>query len=193
MKQAILYVPGLGDWRSRGQRIVIWLWRIYGVRSEVVRMQWRVSEPFAVKQQRLLDRVDRLHEQGYRVSLVGVSAGASAVVNTFAVRQTAVHRVVCLCGKLRHPETISSTTYQQNPGFAESLQALPSSLEAIPTVARKRILSIHPIADNSVPPEDTIIPSAETMSIPSSGHVLSIALGITIFSPLIISFIRKNR
>ena len=193
MKRAVIYVPGLGDSRSHGQGIAVWFWRIYGVRSEVVLMQWHVAEPLDTKLNRLLARIDALHKTGYTVSLVGVSAGASAVVHAFARRQEIVSRVVCLCGKLQHPETISESTYRSNPAFAESLTLLPRSLDALADTTRRRILSIRPQADGSVPPEDTIVPGFETATIPSSGHAISIGLGITLFSPLIINFIRRSR
>lgn len=154
-------------------------------------MRWNVAEPFDVKLDRLLKRIDNLHNAGYRVSLVGVSAGASAVVNAFAARQKAVHRVVCICGKLRNPQTIAEATYRRNPAFAESMQQLGTSLESLPAELRGHILSIRPLSDGSVPPTDTIVPGFETSVIPSRGHVPSIALGITLFSPLIFGFIRR--
>jgi hypothetical protein len=54
MKHAILYVPGLGDHRNGGQRLVVWLWRLYGVRSEVVLMEWHTAETLEAKLARLL-------------------------------------------------------------------------------------------------------------------------------------------
>jgi pimeloyl-ACP methyl ester carboxylesterase len=191
MKRVIVYVPGLGDHRSRGQRAVVWLWRLYGVRTETVRMEWRVDVPFEAKLARLLVRIDDLHAAGYSVSLVGVSAGASAAINAFARRQDVVAQVVCICGKLRNPETISSRTYRQNPAFAESLQLLPGSLLGIADDTRHRILSIRPLADRLVPPEDTVIPGAAEKVIPTSGHVFSIAACITLYSFAVVRFLKR--
>jgi len=191
MKHAIIYIPGLGDHRSRGQRAATWLWQLYGVRTEIVRMEWRVAVPFETKLSRLLTRIDDLHAAGYSVSLVGVSAGAGAAVNAFARRQDVVSRVVCICGKLRNPETISSQTYRKNPAFAESMQLLPASLLGVADDTRRRILSIRPLADTSVPPQDTIIPGAVTKTIPTSGHVLSIAACITLYSFSVVRFIKS--
>ena len=192
MKRAVLYVPGLGDHRSGSQRAALKLWRVYGVYSEVVLMQWLVAEPLETKLARLLTRIDSLHEQGYAVSLVGASAGASIIVHAFARRQDVVRRVVCICGKLQHPETIGAGTYRRNSAFGESLALLPQSLDMLDDAARKRVLSIRPLADASVPPADTIVPGFETATIPSYGHAVSIALGLTLFSPLAIGFIRRD-
>lgn len=192
MKQAVIYVPGLGDHRTRGQRLAARFWRLYGVRSEVILMHWRTKEPFETKLARLLARIDQLHQQGYQISLVGVSAGASAVINAFALRQTELHRVVCICGKLRRPETISPNTYRRNPAFAESMQVLPDSLDHIPKKARKRICSIKPLADELVPPEDTTITGAQAKTIISFGHAPSIGLAVTLYWPLVMKFLKQS-
>ena len=192
MKSAVIYVAGLGDWRSRAQRAVVWCWRVYGVKSEVTLMNWHIDEPFETKLDRLITRIDTLHAAGYQVSLVGVSAGASAVINAFALRKDVVQRVVCICGKLQHPETIHPATFQRNPAFAESLQRLPDSLAKLLQVDRQRISSIRPLADESVPPSDTVIPGATGRTIPTVGHVLSIAASITLFSPVVLAFIRRR-
>jgi hypothetical protein len=192
MKHAIIYVPGLGDHRSRGQQFIMKAWRIYGLHTEVVNMNWHTSEMFNSKLDRLLLRIDTLAEQGYAVSLIGVSAGASAVINAYTVRQDKIHRVVCICGKLRSAESVSSYTYRVNPGFGESLQHLPESLFGLNSDKRVHILSIRPTADELVPPSDTIIPGAISKVIPTRGHAISIGFSITVYSWAIIRFIKQT-
>lgn len=192
-KQAIIYVPGLGDHRSHGQRKVVELWRFWPVdHTEVVLMQWNQDEAFELKLSRLIARIDALNTQGYRVSLVGVSAGASAAVHAYAARPDTVHRVVCICGKLQRPETISPHTYRANPAFRESMYLLPASLEQLDNQQRRQILSIRPLADESVPPADTVIPGARTKTIPAFSHVISIAVAITLYSGMVVRFTRKS-
>lgn len=193
MKQAIIYIPGLGDHHSRGQSRIVGLWRLWGVgRSEVIPMLWNRSETFELKLSRLLAQIDTLSAQGYRVSLVGVSAGASAVIHAYAERPNIVHRVVCVCGKLQHPETVSDSTYQANPAFKESMQLLPASLGRLDSPKRRQILSIRPLADESVPPADTIIPGAQAKTIPAISHTISIAVAITLYSGTIVRFTQKS-
>lgn len=192
MKHVILYVPGLGDHHNRGQRLVLWLWQLYGIRSEVVLMEWHTADAFEAKLARLLQRIDELSGQDHTVSLVGVSAGASVVVNAYALRQSTVHRVICICGKLRHPETISPYTYLSNPAFRESMAQLDSSLQALDDQKRSRILSIRPMSDVTVPPPDTIIDGAQSKIIPTTGHAVSIAAAIIFYSRSIVGFAKKS-
>lgn len=191
MKHAVIYVPGLGDHRSRSQQRVLRAWQAYGIKTAVVCMQWRTDEPFAAKLKRLLTAIDDFRARGYRVSLIGVSAGASAVINAYAARPSEVQRVVCICGKLRNPETIHPVTFRRNPAFLESLERLPKSIEVLTAAQRERILSIRPLADESVPPQDTFVPGAKVKTIPTVGHVVSIATAITAYSFSIVRFVRK--
>lgn len=192
MKHAVIYVPGLGDHRGSSQGTVVKLWQLYRLRTEVLAMNWRDGEPFSAKLEQLLLRIDELAGAGYQVSLVGISAGASVVINAFAARQEAVHRVVCICGKLQHPDTISASTYRLNPAFKESMANLPNSLLALDSEKRSQILSIRPLVDESVPPGDTVVPGAQAKTIPTISHVVSIAAAITLYSGSIIRFIRKD-
>lgn len=191
-KYAVIYVPGLGDHRSQGQRLAVKLWKLYGVDPEVVTMRWRDREAYNIKLARLLDRVETLTETGYLVSLVGTSAGASAVVNAFAARPELIHRVVCICGKLKNPQTVHPATYARNPGFQESMERLTRSLTQLSTEQRNRVLSIHPVADESVPPHDTEMPDSVSRRIPTIGHAPSIAYAITLYAHVLLRFIKQD-
>lgn len=190
-KHAVIYVFGLGDHRSRGQQFVISLWKVYGLDPYVYRMQWREPGSLEGKLAGLLQHIDSLADRGYTVSLVGTSAGASAVMNVYAQRQATIHRVVCICGKLRHAETIHPGTYHKNPAFKESLNYLPHCLDRLRPAERQRIVSIRPLKDGIVPPDDTVIPGAQSRIVPTIGHVFSIACTITLFSPMVVRFIKR--
>jgi hypothetical protein len=80
MKQHhIIYVPGILDDIYRVQSSLVATWRIYGVVGHCHAMPWLGDETFEPKLQRLLDAIDELSAQGHHISLVGASAGASAV------------------------------------------------------------------------------------------------------------------
>lgn len=191
MHHVVIYVPGLGDHRTRGQQLAVSLWRFFGVQSEVFHMRWLQHEPFEAKLRPLLARIDALSEQGRTVSLVGVSAGGGAVINAYALRQDVIHRVVCVCGKLTNPQTVHPRVYEKNPGFAESMEMLPSSIVSLSKENLSRVRSIRALADESVPPKDTIIEGTEGFTLPTMGHVITIGLAITIFSSAIIGFIKR--
>ncbi|MFA5004356.1 MAG: hypothetical protein WC498_03730 [Candidatus Saccharimonadales bacterium] len=191
-KHAVIYVPGLGDGRVGGRRALIATWRIYGVRPVVHQMNWADKQPFAVKLQSLLQHIDTLANNGYRVSLVGESAGASAAMAAYAARQDVVHRVVCICGKLRNPQTVHPNTYLRNPAFAESMAALPAALVGLGSEKLARVRSIHPLSDPTVPIGDTVIAGAESKTIPTIGHSNGIFLGDTLFSFLVVPFLKRR-
>jgi pimeloyl-ACP methyl ester carboxylesterase len=191
-KHVVIYVPGLGDNSDGGRATAVRLWRIYGVRGVVHSMRWADEQPFEPKLAGLLEHIDRLAEAGHTVSLVGESAGASAAAVAYAMRQDVIHRVVFICGKLRNPTTIHPATYSRNPAFAESMAMLPGSLGALSPDALKRMRSIHPLSDPTVPVADTLIEGAENKTIPTVGHAASIVLGITLFSWYIVGFLRQR-
>lgn len=192
MTHHVLYVPGLGDHKSQGQQTVVRWWRVFGVQGHLVPMHWLGQERFVPKLRRLLAEIDRLAVDGNEVSLVGTSAGASAVLVAFAQRQEKIAGVVCICGKINHPETIHPERFAQNPGFRDSLAELQTMLPKLGPEARRRIMSVHPLVDGSVPPADTIIPGAREKLIPTFGHAFSIAMTLVFGAYGLIRFLKSK-
>jgi hypothetical protein len=191
-KHYIVYVPGLGDNKAFVQGILVYVWRLYGVRSVTRTMNWLDPEPFEEKLTRLLVEMDEKLAKGYKVSVVGASAGAGAVLNAFAARSGQISGVVSICGKILHPETVSDYTYRRNPAFKESLAMLPSSLDELGEPERRRILSLHPKADPSVPVRDTHIDGAAEKTMPVVGHSVGILTALTIYGPHICKFLKQQ-
>ncbi|HSX30408.1 MAG TPA: hypothetical protein VLE99_00630 [Candidatus Saccharimonadales bacterium] len=190
--RVVLYVPGIGDHYTVVRRLATIGWYLYGVRPVVHRMDWSDGRPFAIKLQSLLQHIDRLVATGHRVSLVGESAGASAAIHAYAARPQAVQRVVCLCGKLKHPQSIRPSVLLANPAFGESMALLPHSLVKLDDASLARVRSIHPLRDSSVPIDDTQLAGAEWRTIPSVGHAASIIAGNTLFSYLLVPFLKRK-
>jgi len=190
-KHAIIYIPGLGDRQVVGQRLAISTWRRLSVEPMLFQMKWADGESFASKLDSLLTLIDRLTREGKLVSLVGSSAGGSAVINAYAERRQHIHGVVCICGKLRNKDNIWSGTYRQNPAFEQSMIMLADSTPQLTTKDRQRILSLHPTSDQSVPVADTKLPGVASKGMPVAGHVSGIAYGLTIGSFGVIRFLRN--
>jgi len=188
----VIYVPGLGDAKMHGQALVVKLWRLFGMRGHVVPMWWATGKALEPKLKRLLDKVDELVAAGHEVSLVGSSAGASAVLLAFAQRHSHISGVVCICGKIQHPETINPMYFKVNPAFKTALEELQDVLPTLAPAVRYRIMSIHPLRDDQVPPADTIIRGAREKTIWTSGHVFSIAVALTLFAPSIMRFLKRQ-
>lgn len=192
MQHHVIYVPGLGDNHNGAQRLAPKLWEIFGIKGHSYVMNWADKESFAPKLERLLKLIDELASNGNKVSLVGTSAGASAVLVAYAARLDKISGVVCICGKINHPETIRPARFVENPAFKESLAELQKILPKLGPEARSRIMSIHPLADGSVPPSDTIIPGAREKLVPTIGHAFSILVSLAFYGPVIVSFLRRS-
>ena len=188
----ILYIPGLGDRRLRGQGIVLKLWQIYGIETKVCQMFWADDRPFELKFQKIIDEIDKLSKQGHKVSLVGVSAGASAALTAFTKRKDVVSGVVCICGKIQNSQSVHEVTYKHNPTFRESMKQLDKNLPNLGKIERQRILSIRSLHDNIVPPNDTKISGAQEKTIPTVGHIFTIACAITFGSFGIVRFLKQS-
>lgn len=192
MAHHVIYVLGLGDHRTRGQRLAPKYWQLFGVQGHTFVMKWGDKELFAPKLERLLALIDRLAADGSRVSLVGASAGASAVLVAFAARPDKVASVVCICGKINHPETVSPHRYTENPAFKESLAELQRVLPRLSNRQRSRILSLRPFYDDVVPVADMYIPGAHMRRIPAAGHVVSIVVALIFSAPFFIRFLKRQ-
>lgn len=187
MKHAIIYIPGLGDYKLRGQRMAVRLWQRPRVKAEVCQMNWNDKQPFQPKLQKILDRIDALASQGYSVSLVGVSAGANAALHAFAKRPSTVSRLVIICGAIQHPEEVGEHTKRENPAFWQSMVALHEGvLETVTIEQRQRIVSFVPRSDEIVAPKNMRIDGISYQSLPTHGHAKSIVYAITIAAPRVI-------
>ena len=191
MAHEVIIVPGIGDHRPFAQDIAAKAWRGLGLRAHYLPLGWGTEEGYEAKHTRLLNMIDRLHEKGGSVSLVGISAGASAVINARAATDK-VHKVVCISGKINHPERIGQHYFDKNPDFEESMARVAGSLVSLNESERTKIMSIHPWHDNVVPIEDTVIPGAKELTLPGWGHVSGIFFALTLGAVPIARFIRKN-
>ena len=188
---AVIYIPGLGDGRPAGQGRIVRAWKVQGVEPHLFQMNWADGEDFSPKLKRLLALVDHLHAEGKTVSLVAASAGAGAAMHAYAARQGIVNGVVSICGKLGGMHNVHPATYQRNPAFLQSMERLGRSLAKLDMAARRRILSMRPLADRSVPVVDTRLPGSAGKTLPVAGHAAGIAYGLTAGSFAAIRFLKK--
>lgn len=192
-KHSIIYITGLGDHHPVLQRIAIKGWYIFGgVQPELFQNNWGDKRSFQEKRDRLLARIDELVSQGHVISLVGTSAGASMALTAFTLRKKDISGVVCVCGKINRPEIVSQAYYAANPAFREAMYQLSDRLDELSINDKSKILSIHPLYDQTVPVEDTYIEGVKKSRIPTVFHVPSIALCLTIFSFVIMRFLKKQ-
>ena len=193
MAHHIIYVPGLGDHKTYGQNIGIQLWRLFGLTPHYFPLRWATKQGFDSKLARLLEQIDSLQAQGNSVSLVGISAGASAVLSAYSERPQ-IAKVICICGKIQHPETVRPIKYQINPDYMESMQQVDKSLKRLKAQGLLgNIMSIHPLRDKSVPLEDTKIPGAVEKTVPGWSHASGVLVGVILGAPMIAKFLRSTK
>jgi hypothetical protein len=155
-------------------------------------MQWSVDEPFEIKRQRVDKAIDKAVMQNRRVVLIGESAGGSMAVNTYAARTNDIARVVTLCGKNTSPQTVAPRYYRKNPAFRTSMNKLNPSIESLDSGARHRFTTIYPLYDPVVPIQETMIADCRKVRIFAVGHIISIFLCLSLFSPIVIRESRRN-
>lgn len=191
VKHHIIYIPGIGDERSYGQNLAIKLWFVLGLRGHYLPLGWRDTEGFNSKLIRLTNKIDELLAKDYRVSLVGVSAGASAVLAAYSTRP-AVSGVVTIAGKIHHIESIKQKTRRENPDFIEAAKTIHRNLDVLKQRKDlKNILCIYTKRDKTVPPEDAVILESPKQRVPGWSHGSGIFFGVLLGAPRISSFLRS--
>jgi hypothetical protein len=192
MKHAVIYIPGLGDARIGGQLLAVKTWHWYGVHAELFQKNWIDGERFEPKFLRLLHRIDELAEQGYAVSIVAASAGASAAINAYAARPDTIHAVVCIAGEINGRDRMHPSVYQNNPAFRDSMHMIEASLPQITPLMRERILSRRGALDITVTAKDSYLPGAVNQVVPTMSHFVTIATQILFGAHSFIRFIKSQ-
>ncbi|HRV76242.1 MAG: hypothetical protein H6799_03365 [Candidatus Nomurabacteria bacterium] len=190
-KQVVIYIPGLGDNKPRGQKLALNLFRIFGIKPYYFPIGWADSDTYENK----MDELDSLIYRFYKdssVNLFAASAGASAAVNSYARNLDKINSVSLVCGKIQNINKIHSSYYSKNPNFKDSVIELEDSLSKLNTNSRAKILSIRPQKDPVVAPKDTIIEGAKNLQSFTYGHTPTIIHYLTLGNPRIVWWIKKN-
>lgn len=196
MHYAIL-IPGLGDDRKK-LALVTAHWKKHGLVPLVHSVGWRDEEPdFDTKLNKLLDVVDALFSQGNTVSLVGTSAGGSAVLNAFYKRRDKIHKVINVCGRLREGSVNGFRSFKSrtatSPAFAASVKLCESHESLWTAQDKSKIMTLRPFfGDELVPSTTATLDGAINKVIPTGEHAFSIAMALTLLSRPLIDFIKTK-
>lgn len=182
---------GLGDHKIDEDRFPDPL-KIWGLNGEMFKFLWHENQPFLLKLNKLLSRIDKLSAEGKTVSLVGISAGASGALNAYVRRKDKINRVIFVCGRLGQFELINPSYFMRNPVFKESLSHVSESLEDLGTMDKQKMLSMQPLHDGLVPPSSTKISGVENKRIFCIGHVASIFAAFLLHGRSITKFIKSG-
>lgn len=191
----VIVIPGLGD-DTKKLKWAVRNWKNYGLKPVVYSLGWRDNEnSFKPKLQRLLEMIDRFTDSGDSVSLVGTSAGGSAVLNAFIERNGSINKVVNVCGRLRVGPITGFRSFEAKTrssiAFAESVRLCERRLGLLSDLDLKKIMTVRPMfGDELVPSETTILQGALNTKVPTPEHMLSIGAALTVFSQPIILFLK---
>lgn len=189
-KHYIIYIPGLGDHYDTVRRFFLFFWRVYGIKTELVPMQWYDGRPYDEKYQRVLAAIKKAEAAGHKVTLIGESAGASMAMNVFA-EDTFLHRMISLCGVNNYNTPISPRIFQRGPAFKESVELLNNSQHIAIASRADRIVSVTALHDPTVSVEKNRIPGIRHIVVRSLGHLTTILLCLSFCSFLLIREVRR--
>jgi hypothetical protein len=189
-----MYVPGLNDQR-KGYELLIQSWSMYGVVPHVHRVGWHDREKiFELKLRRLITVVNEFLDSGHTVSLVGGSAGGSAVLNAL-LEQPKINAVVNICGRLRagkHVFPSLELAAKNSPSFRDSVLSFEKAEPKMTQEQRSRVLNLIPVWDEVVPKTTAFLKGANNQTMPSVEHMLSGLLGMTLFAPMVMRFVKEQ-
>ena len=186
----IIYLSGFGGQYDNFRLWALRRWRFRDVSVELVSMKWE-SETFLQKIARVDQAIDRA--RGKRIVLIGESAGGSMAVHIYARRPDELYKVMTICGKNSHPETVGQEYYDRSAAFRDSMVSLDKSINELTNNQRKQFVSIYPFYDETVPVRETLLPDCRRVRLWSIGHLPTIALAITLFSPILVRMARRKK
>ncbi len=159
-------------------------------------MAWQGPEQeLSPKLEGITALIDTHHAEGYRVSLLGTSAGGSAAINAFVLRKDKVHRVINVCGRLRRGDGAQPTlgkAARTSRSFYDSVLACEEHVAKFTNEDCRKILTFRPLFDELVPPSTVTVPGAKNVRLPTIEHIMSIVSAITMFSRSIVECIQEE-
>lgn len=188
MSHKVIIVPGLGDETDK----IKWAtnhYRKYGLEPVVHNIWWRKGEKhLEPKLKKLIKLIDTLSKNGNKVSLIGTSAGSSAVMNAFVARKNKIYKIVSVCGRLKRGDEKGFRSFESKTAsslaFKESILMFEESEPKLTKEDRKKVMTIRAIFDELVPDNTSYIKGATNKRIKSVEHIFSIWMGLSFYKPL---------
>jgi len=181
----IIYVPGLGDVYDRGRAFALKSWSRRHLDIVFVPMKWRsTSESYADKMRKVEVAIERCKSD--RIVLVGESAGGAIVTAAGFRFKHKVDKTITIFGKNAKAHSVSPYLYRRNLAFKDAMMQSDYSIEEMNDTQAKKYLVIYSPFDPTIRKIDTYIPGAKMRKISTPGHLLSIALVLTVFQSIVI-------
>lgn len=190
-----IIVPGLGN-NKFYKPFLNWWWKRKGVNIVFFDTKWKSKENYQTKLDRLIDLIDK-ESMSKSVSLVGVSAGGSLVINAYSHRKNNINKVITICSPLRKGKINEWRSFEKTskvyPTFYESVIMAEENENNFLKEDRQKIMTVHTLfGDEKVPINTTTINQARNIFVPTGGHLISIFSSLTWYSKPLIMFIKEN-
>lgn len=187
-QQYLIIVPGIPAWTPIC-KLLTHHWKLFGFTVYVVDIHW-ITQPndFQSKLQKLVKLVDAYLQQG-EVSLLGISAGGSAVLNTFYERRNKIHKVITICGRCRKDKGRLSSGMKRSNAFKQSIELFEQVEKKLSNDDKKKLLTVNGYYD--IPKTMTIIPNTRYLTLPVGFHAPIIVLALTFFSIPLVKFLQE--
>lgn len=184
----IIYIPGLGDGYDNIRIRALKTWPfLYKISTELVPMNWSSEPGLQPKLQRVEAAIRRAEVDGKKVVLIGESAGAAVALKAYAGGAD-LHKLITVCG-------VANPKIPIGESFARRAPALPKAVEDLQrTNLSKNTTILHSYRaayDEVISSSNTVTPGASVHTLWSLGHLITIALCLTLFSPLIVQTAKK--
>jgi len=187
-KHIVIIVPGLGDETTK----IKWAtahWRKYGLKPVIHNIWWKKgNKHFKPKLIRLIHRIDNFIKDGNKVSLVGTSAGSSAVMNAYISRKKKISKVISICGRLKQGEQKGFRSFELRTAtslaFKESILMFEQNETSLIKNDRKKIMTVRALFDELVPDNTSYVIGANNKRLKTIEHVFSIWIGLSFYKPL---------
>lgn len=186
----------LGD-REHAIEFAVRGWEQKGLRPVVVPMRWfDRSRPFQSRLDTILDVIDGLLKKENTVSLVGLSAGGSIVLNAFVLRREGIDKVVTVCSRINPINNWGYRSFNNrtssSPAYAESIMSFEEKRKLLQPNDYQKIMTVRPFFGDQLNPANTmVIPGARNITLPIAEHFSTIAMSLTVLSNPLISFIKS--
>ncbi len=194
----IIYIPGLLDSSPINKpfhNLAQFVWRNKGFYPHLYLPHWEKGQHFAPKLKSIVNLIDELTEQGFTVSLVGQSAGGSAVLNAFYERRDKVNGAINITGRLRSGINVKPTLQQaarMSQAFKESVLLFESENEPrFKPSDRKRVMTIRSWFDETVPASTVPLEGATNLVAPIIEHSLGGGFISILWSDKFLKFLKE--
>tara|TARA_Y100000310_G_scaffold73282_1_gene69450 strand:+ start:1600 stop:2172 length:573 start_codon:yes stop_codon:yes gene_type:complete len=188
MKHNVIIIPGLSD--STGPlKFITKHWGKFNLKTIIHPFGWTGNKnEFQNRLKNLINLIDSFDGE---VSLIGTSAGASAVFNAYYEREDKVKKLINICGRIREGNSATPTLEKAAGDKLIFKKSVIECEKGLLTTETEKILTVIPKKDSIVPIETMKLKDATIYQLPFPAiqHNLNISLALTLCKKRIINFL----